>query len=465
LFLQEFSFIWLAGANPELLSKCPSSEYTKQLALGATVLIPTLFSFLASGYIASSINFSTAGIITISFIWAFIILTLDRALLATYQARFWQILIRFCIGMLIAFTVSHPVALYMFNSLIDAEINKTYKEEKINKLKEEEKLLSTNKTEEIKSHEQIKKDAFDAQRNCEDNNAENQINPEIDSLKKDREYYEGKLKSIPEEITNLQQERQREAKGKGKSGNPRGKGTEYIRLGELINEAMIEQEEAEEALREINSKIRERTDEIAKQKSEKAKAKDIYCQKSKELQQTTIKDSEKKIKSLSEELTNASKELEKKINEIRNSHVDILMQTTALYKIFENEENGGFFAQIVFLCFMVLFFLIDTLPIMIKITSCGYYEKLLEHESTYSDEKNKINSKLYHVCQSNRELLSFLEIQEKTTQRLQTYMKNNHAQTVVDLDANSIAEHLNDDNKRTLEFFFSLRASEIQQGK
>ena len=79
-------FFWLSGAGAETLEQCPNWEQRKYVAFGATVLVPTVFALIACAYALSTLTNDWRVIVPVSIAWGFIILTIDRALLATYRA-------------------------------------------------------------------------------------------------------------------------------------------------------------------------------------------------------------------------------------------------------------------------------------------------------------------------------------------------------------------------------------------
>ena len=75
-----------------------------QVAFGATILVPTLFAFIACAYAVSTLTDNWQIIIPVAAAWGFIILTIDRALLATYRSfqSFRRKLSQFSLRMLVA---------------------------------------------------------------------------------------------------------------------------------------------------------------------------------------------------------------------------------------------------------------------------------------------------------------------------------------------------------------------------
>ncbi|MCF6312857.1 MAG: DUF4407 domain-containing protein [Verrucomicrobiales bacterium] len=126
-------FFWLAGAGSKSLETCPDWEQRKYVAFGATVLVPTVFAFIACAYALSTITDNWRIIVPVSVVWGFIILTIDRALLSTYRSyqplhrKFNQFMLRFVVAILMGLTISHPLTLLLFKDTISSVIEKDRK--------------------------------------------------------------------------------------------------------------------------------------------------------------------------------------------------------------------------------------------------------------------------------------------------------------------------------------------------
>ena len=81
-------FFWLSAASSDNLDACPAWERRKYAAFGATVLVPSTFAIIACAYAMSTLTDNWDIIAPVSLVWSFIILTVDRALLATYRSVF-----------------------------------------------------------------------------------------------------------------------------------------------------------------------------------------------------------------------------------------------------------------------------------------------------------------------------------------------------------------------------------------
>ena len=123
-------FFWLSGAGSETLEQCPTWEQRKYVAFGATVLVPCAFAFIACAYALSTLTENSRVIYPVALVWAFIILTIDRALLASYRPymsffrKFSQFSLRLVVAVLMGITIAHPLVLLLFRDTISSVIEK-----------------------------------------------------------------------------------------------------------------------------------------------------------------------------------------------------------------------------------------------------------------------------------------------------------------------------------------------------
>ena len=128
-------FFWLSGAGAETLEQCPNWEQRKYVAFGATVLVPCAFAFIACAYALSTITDNAMVIFPVALVWAFIILTIDRALVAGYRAflswprKLSQFALRLVVAILMGLTIAHPLVLLLFSDTISSVIEKDRAEE------------------------------------------------------------------------------------------------------------------------------------------------------------------------------------------------------------------------------------------------------------------------------------------------------------------------------------------------
>lgn len=105
------------------------------MAFGATVLVPCTFATIACAYALSTLTDNWFVISAVSLVWAFIILTVDRALLATYRAyqnifrKLSQFSLRIVVAALMGITISHPLTLLLFKDTITSVVEKERQQE------------------------------------------------------------------------------------------------------------------------------------------------------------------------------------------------------------------------------------------------------------------------------------------------------------------------------------------------
>lgn len=123
-------FFWLSAASSDNLDACPAWERRKYVAFGATVLVPSTFAIIACAYALSTLTDNWWIIAPVSLVWSFIILTVDRALLATYRAyqsffrKAAQFSLRIVVAALMGITISHPLTLLLFKDTVTSVIEK-----------------------------------------------------------------------------------------------------------------------------------------------------------------------------------------------------------------------------------------------------------------------------------------------------------------------------------------------------
>ena len=123
------------------MERCPNWEQRKYVAFGATVLVPTVFAIIACGYALSTLTDNWNIIIPVALAWGFIIMTIDRALLATYRSfqswsrKIGQFSLRFVVAMLMGLTISHPLTLLLFKDTISSVVE-GHREDEIREVRE-----------------------------------------------------------------------------------------------------------------------------------------------------------------------------------------------------------------------------------------------------------------------------------------------------------------------------------------
>lgn len=121
-------FFWLSGAGTDTLEQCPGWEQRKYVAFGATVLVPSVFAFIACSYALSTLTDNWNIIVPVSLAWGLIIMTIDRALLSIYRSyqgffrKLSQFALRIIVAALMGITISHPLTLLLFKDTIASAV-------------------------------------------------------------------------------------------------------------------------------------------------------------------------------------------------------------------------------------------------------------------------------------------------------------------------------------------------------
>jgi hypothetical protein len=127
---------WLAGARRSTLNQLPESERERIAILGSSVMIPTLLAFFGMYLYASSRFQSSRPLITllIALVWAFIIMNVDRILMATYRPfQSWrrkaiQVCFRIGLAAVISVAISFPFCLEQYQGAIKERLQGEYRQ-------------------------------------------------------------------------------------------------------------------------------------------------------------------------------------------------------------------------------------------------------------------------------------------------------------------------------------------------
>jgi hypothetical protein len=110
-----------AGADYSTMAQCTPSEVRKYKIMGTCVLIPSVLALFSGGYAMYLISQSEVLAYLFAPIWAWIIFTLDRAVVSTTRPGRISlgVLGRIFLSIVIAFTISEPVVLRLFSDAIE----------------------------------------------------------------------------------------------------------------------------------------------------------------------------------------------------------------------------------------------------------------------------------------------------------------------------------------------------------
>lgn len=126
-------FIWCAGSDKSVLSKCSDAERTKHIGFGTLVLIPAILALVSMTYALSTIDkINEKPIIYFAggFAWCLIILAFDRFIVSTHRRKNnnWDefkninLYLRLLFALPLGVISSHPIVLLYFQGSITQEI-------------------------------------------------------------------------------------------------------------------------------------------------------------------------------------------------------------------------------------------------------------------------------------------------------------------------------------------------------
>jgi hypothetical protein len=125
-------FFWLlSGAEISILKNCPT-DYNRQAGIGATIFMTTLLAFFSGSYAGYYFGESYLSAVIFGTIWAALIFSIDRSMVVTLKKdptkvkqNFWAaFLSRGVLAVLIAFMISIPLELLIFNENIELHMDK-----------------------------------------------------------------------------------------------------------------------------------------------------------------------------------------------------------------------------------------------------------------------------------------------------------------------------------------------------
>ena len=451
-------FYWLSGASEQSLRECPAWERRKYVAFGATVLVPSLFALISSAYAVSTLTDNWWYIVPVSLVWSFIILTVDRALLATYRAyqsfvrKAAQFGLRIVVAALMGLTISHPLALLLFRDTVSTVIEeqrevdiaaaraesgalKTATEAKIAVVDADIAKLGVKwdatfqaeflvvdpttgqpvlTADEMKAKAELEKKVGEATA---------PLKVKVGEVEKQLATEDAASKKLQVELDLWQKEFERELNGQ-RSGiiglGPRAKSIqtdqltwrrdESKRLSAVVESLTLQRNQLQEEVVALEKRI---SDEVAmaaaaakaKLAAEEARIAGLKQQVQQQqadsfvAQQNQLRDSLKQQMDALREQANVTRGELAKLSEDEQARVtairaeprrDILTQTLALHKLFEDGAQGGAFAFAAYVVLTLLFMLVDTIPLVVKFFSKpGPYDTLVDQDEVRFDKERQ----------------------------------------------------------------------------
>jgi len=134
-------FLWCAGSNTQLLTKCSQSEKIKHIGFGTLVLIPSILAFVSMSFALSTIDpladkpilYYLGGLI-----WGLIIFSFDRFIVSTHRRKMSNreefqnpaFFLRFGFALILGIVISHPLVMLYFDGSVKDQINENVVQQK-----------------------------------------------------------------------------------------------------------------------------------------------------------------------------------------------------------------------------------------------------------------------------------------------------------------------------------------------
>lgn len=401
---------WLAGAGLVTLRQCPDWEQRKHAVYGATVLVPTLFGAAASGYAASTLTSNPLIIALIALAWGFVVLTIDRAFLASYRSglppltKAGQFFLRFVIAVLMGMTIAHPLVLLIFDEAVKSEIaeehSRAAREARSKAVAESSQVdgqiagLQERQSELRRQYQATFQPVVTAEQPdpliaADDHSAQLALIDHQIATQSDQRNL------LQEQITKWQQSYEAEVAGNGISGIA-GIGPEARRI--LNDELAWRQEDLRRISEELTKLAAEKSRlikaindrNLSPEQQELAAARaqaQIERLKSQSQSQAFLReDLQKQITAISDEILSLQTRKQRLLSEAdekanTDPPSDLITATLALHRLFSKE--GGSIALTTYIVLSLIFVIMDTIPIVVKFTAKpGPYEMLIEYQET-----------------------------------------------------------------------------------
>ncbi len=416
--------IYLAGHNPQLLQtylkKSYNTERIRLVQLGITLFVPPLVALYSFSYFVSTITDNALIIIAATISYSLAIFLIDRYFVLSFRRNHgrkaiwpvsWRLILAICVG----FTVSEPIILSLFSKSILKEISLDVKNEIANKqdplnIRKEELSKLINDKE--KQREELREKRSAVLSNTES------FDSEIASLRQDGDLFTekrkqginatvlelaNKIKSDKDEQSRLEAEINEKTKkiadeklGRGLTRET-GPGSEVDRLRRGKKDLEKKQQEITEQIFENERQLsslkhqldnlalipknpnQQRIDELERQRLERATASNPTSENSPEVQaiDSELTENKKDLDSYRKDLDDIKQHIKNNTGNLQASdRDDPLARTKALWSLLLKGDN--FLAWVTFGALLILFMVIDTFPIITKLSFRSIADDLVE---------------------------------------------------------------------------------------
>ncbi len=414
-------FFWMiSGSEISILKQCPT-DYNRHAGIGFTILMTSIFGVFAGGYAGYYFTKNIPGAIGFGLLWGLLIFSIDRTMVvslkkkpqAKWHDHFWQILFRAILAALIAFIISIPLELLVFNSNIDVGLT-PYKQSQALKLKASQDTLYDPKGDvAMKNSEEQKAQKADSI---------SQLDPsdlEFKRLINNLNFNSSKLNGL---YSSLRALRLNSARFYSESHTIIDGDTILDKTSESYRSYLNSKNNERNVAKQIADVNKEITSDRAEISSRRNSWKIRYQnEKDSALKRATAIGIEIEVEK--QIMDSTSNQFDSTLTKVEQSFVIRFDVLTYLAKK-ENPDGSKEFASIFFLLWLIriLFFVIEILPTIVKIaTPFGAYDMAI-----YEEEENFKNIKLPAAKKLLEEKLSHnneMEKQEKERQLIKRLEK------------------------------------------
>ena len=124
----EHFLVLCSGANMEILKNCPRSESIKQAGIGGTILITSILAFFSGSYALFTVFENYLMAVAFGIVWALMIFNLDRLIVSSMRKKgtvwnqFKMATPRILLAIVIAMVISKPLEVKLLETRIQKEI-------------------------------------------------------------------------------------------------------------------------------------------------------------------------------------------------------------------------------------------------------------------------------------------------------------------------------------------------------
>ena len=384
----EHFLVLCSGANMEILENCPRSESIKQAGIGGTILITSVLAFFSGSYALFTVFENYLMAVAFGVLWALMIFNLDRLIVSSMRKKgtvwnqFKMATPRILLAIVIAIVISKPLEVKLLETRIQKEIFDQKKQ------RTDEKTVAIKTT---SSSYQAEIDELDAK--VEEK--KNQKPEGYQRLEDKKRPLEEKIKKITPSIRRKNEPLYADIK------------TSKILLNSIgySIENADEKERIEGIIKKLNKEVYKNKGPI-RRAERKIKAIDDEIEKAFALYNSELQQLKEEVRAEKAKLRSEGSETLAEIKQVAEEGEEVY-QENSLIDLIEALSIAGDKNQIVSLVslfIMLLFIVVETVPIFVKLISPrGPYDELLDAQEhsfyvkaldSINEDNRKLNKKI-----------------------------------------------------------------------